>query len=151
VQNNIWVSLGVGLLLSGFGSWLVWRHVVSWRRSQDDAELSPLDIDFFRRQFRRRVQTSGLLVLLGLMLPLGDALLLWGRDPIVSTIFWLGVVFLTLWIMALAAGDWLLSRIHCRGTTAAIEQLNRKKQELDAEVTRLRAQRQNGHGNGHAH
>lgn len=151
MQNNIWVSLGVGLLLAGFGSALISQHIVTWRRHQDDPDLAPPDIDFFRRQFRRRVQTSGMLVLLGLMLPIGDGLLIWGREPRISAAYWLCVLFITLWVMALAAGDWLVTRIHCRGTTAAIEHLNRKKQELEEEVSRLRAQRQNGHGNGHSH
>lgn len=145
------MTLIVGLALAGFGLALIRQHMVSWQRCKDDAELDEPDRDFFRRQFRRRMQTSGMVVLLGLMLPVGDGLLVWGRQPLAATIFWLGVLLLTLWIMALAVGDWLLTRIHCRGTVAAVEHLNRKKQELEDEVARLRAQRQNGHGNGQTH
>jgi hypothetical protein len=151
VQDNIWVSLIVGLALAGFGLALIRHHVVAWRRYKLDPELETPDREFFRRQFSRRVQTSGLLVLLGLMLPVGDALLVWGREPLAATFFWLGVLLITLWVMALAAGDWLLTRIHARGTNATIAQIERKKQELEAEVARLRAHRQNGHGNGHIH
>lgn len=151
MQDNIWVSLIVGVVLAGFGLALIRHHVVAWCRHKDDPDLEAPDRDFFRRQFRRRVQTSGMLVLLGLMLPVGDALLVWGREPLTATLFWLGVLLITLWVMALAAGDWLLTRIHARGTIATLAQIELKKQELEAEVARLRAHRQNGHGNGHVH
>ena len=74
-MQNILASLVVGgLLLVLGGSWLRW-HFRVWNEHRNDATLDERERRHYRRQFRRRVQVAGLLILLGALIPIGDMLL----------------------------------------------------------------------------
>lgn len=92
-----------GLLV--FAAVLVWMHLRGWQEAQfvseDDDEL-----DFHWRQFRRRMQASVMLAVVGLVLPLYSLI----RTPILMAVFVLGLFVLVLWIIALALADYIASR-----------------------------------------
>lgn len=143
-MNDIKASLAFGAGLILLGLWLIRWHRQTWK--ENDRAEAPDDRSrrHYRTQFRRRVQISGLLVLLGVMIPLGDWLMVQRKNPQTIAIFWMMVLAITFWIMLLALVDWLLTRMHVRATRAALSGLARQQRELEAEVDRLRKSQSNG-------
>ncbi|HEY2253743.1 MAG TPA: hypothetical protein VGH74_21865 [Planctomycetaceae bacterium] len=152
-MNEIKASLAMGFALILLGIWLIRWHRAVWgqHRAQEagqpqaDQNLADdRERRHYRLQFRRRIQISTLLILLGIMIPLGDWLMVQRRNPLGITILWMIVLALALWIMLLAGLDWLSTRMHVRATRAALSGLARKQRELEAEAERLRGRGSNG-------
>jgi hypothetical protein len=120
--------LTVALLAAGL---LLW-HVLSWRHLQREEEGA--ELDFGRRQFRRRVQTSSMLGVLAIGLCVGQ-LIPRQQTPTLFVLFWLGLLLLLAWIVLLALGDLIVGRQH-------IARLSRERRvaeaQLRAELQRLR-------------
>lgn len=116
-------------------------HALAWRSQQSDSSLDDLDRKFFRVRCRRRLQTSGILVVLGILIAVGDLPFVWQLGPRVSTLVWCVVLLLTVWAVFLALGDMTSTRAHSR---AALARVRRKQRDLNAELTRLQAKRSNG-------
>ena len=119
---------------AGLMSW----HVRSWR-GQRASELDPKELEYRRRQFRRRMQTSALLALIAVSLPVGVWIVpIW---PAAGVIFWAGVLLLVAWVAILAALDiWATKYFYGKLRDAyRIEQAR-----LKAELRRIQAGRGNG-------
>jgi hypothetical protein len=148
--NEIKVSLAFGVALVLIGGWLIRWHRAMWVGQRSEQSTDDRTKHHYQVQFRRRIQVSMLLILLGVMIPFGDWLIeLQRKDPgrnaaLWLTAFWIGVLFVALWIMLLAVFDWLSTRMHVRATRAALAGLARKQRELEAEVDRLRNMGSNG-------
>jgi hypothetical protein len=142
--NDIKASLAFGSVLVLVASWLIRWHCRAWKEHSLDEANDDRARLHYRRQFRRRIQVAALVLLLGVMIPLGDWLMVQRKHPQWIAIFWLCVLVLAMWIMMLAAFDWLSTRMHVRATRAALGTLVRKQRELEAEVERLRGNRSNG-------
>jgi hypothetical protein len=139
-----WIpSLVFGFALAGGGAAAVVWHLRSWRAKQGDASLTPQEREHYHRQYRRRLQTSGIIVLLGILFPIGDpdGLVPWKGHPLGLTIYWFVVLALTLWVMLLAVGDLASTRTHTRD---ALQRLREQQRELEREAARLRARSTNG-------
>ena len=138
--------MGAGLVL--LGGWFLSLHLRTWRKHKQDETLDEADRRFYFRQFRRRMQASGIILVIGVMVPVGDLLIPWGKeDASVATLYWLFVLALTCWVLLLAMGDLFSTRAHSR---AALSRLRSKQRKLQAEADRLRAAHRDP-GNGHAH
>jgi hypothetical protein len=85
---------------------LAW-HVKTWRES-DHGGLSERDARFFRGQCRRRMQASGMLGIIGLLI-FGH---LWVSDNTMLALYWTGVLGLLCWTVMLAVSDFAASRLH---------------------------------------
>lgn len=85
---------------------LAW-HVKSWREA-DHGGLAERDYQFHRRQYRRRMQSSGMLGIIGLLI-LGH---LWVADNAMLAVYWAGVLGLVVWTVLLAVADLAASRLH---------------------------------------
>jgi len=113
-------------------------HVRSWR-VQRASDLDPKELDYRRRQFRRRMQTSALLALIAVALPIG----VWITPirPAAGVIYWAGVLLLVAWVALLAVIDiWATKYYYGKlRDTYRIEQAR-----LQAELRRI----QSGRGNG---
>jgi len=81
---------------------MLW-HVRSWRAAER-RRPEPAELDYLRRQYRRRMQSSLLLGLLAASLPLGHWLLLaqWSR---VGALYWGLVLMVLAWVGVLAVAD----------------------------------------------
>ena len=169
-MNEIKASLAVGIAIILLAVWLIRWHWAVWGRYRgqelvEKGGLAPTGIPkpeeisltggacppfstddrerrHYRLQFRRRIQVSALLLLMGIMIPIGDWLMVQRRDPLWITVFWIVVLALALWIMLLAAIDWLSTRMYIRATRTTLAGLARKQRELEAE--RLRGRGTNG-------
>jgi hypothetical protein len=140
MNMDLWSSflISVFLLLSALG--LMYWHVRSWRSAQS-AELAPGELDFYRRQFRRRIQTSAMLGILAIGLFAGELLNLWISSQVFFAIYWGGALLLVLWVALLAAADIWATKYH-------FGQLRQKclieQAKLQAEIRRVQSVRGNG-------
>ena len=132
----VWFSLVVALAAVGLcvGHLRAWR---SFRRGQFESA----EFDFRRRQFRRRIQASAMLGLLGLAVLGGGVMMAMRLNPLAITLYWLAVLVVLAWLALLALADMVASkqyygRIQDR---YAVEQAR-----LKAELRRIQAIRGNG-------
>src|SRR5262245_50165886 len=109
--NHIKASLAVGITLILLGSALIRWHYTVWSAHRTDGDSDDREKNHYRTQFRRRVQVSALLILLGIMIPLGDALMELRRAPLFLAWYWFAVLLVAFWVMLLAAFDWLSTRM----------------------------------------
>ncbi len=100
------------LLLVAVSILLVASHL-SARRRAERRELEADQRDFLARQFRRRMQASVMIGLLGLAL-LAGVVFPWANHPLAFAIYWIIVIVFTLWLIALAAADAISSTSHFR-------------------------------------
>lgn len=130
-------ALIFGLLLVTGGAVMLWMHLHSWRSRRDDPSLSQEDRQYYRRQFRRRIQVGGLVVVIGIMLPIIDVDSFGKNYPGLWTAFIMIVLGLSLWIMFLAYGDLVSTRTYSQ---VALRQLREQQRALEQEAARLKAQ-----------
>jgi len=142
-MQNWLPSLLFGFVLAGGGIVAILWHVRSWRTRQQDPSLSTSERDHYRRQYYRRLQTSGIIALLGVLFPIGDSdgPVPWKAHPLAWSIYWFFVLGLTFWVMLLAVGDMVSTRMH---TQEALSRLREQQRELEREAARLRARSTDG-------
>jgi hypothetical protein len=121
------VALGVLLLVLHRRAWQAARRSLT-----DGAELA-----FQGRRYRRRLQTSGLLVLLGVAMEGGQCIAA-DKRPSLFVFFWCAVAMLAVWVLALAVCDVIATRMHLR---QQMRQQLIERAKLQAELTRIQAQR----------
>lgn len=100
-----------GSLVAATGIALVLSNVRTFRRHQNDSELSDADRQFFTSQYARRMQTSALTVTFGALIGL-CGYLKFEQMPIVSTCYVIGLLLLALWLILLAVSDIVASRVY---------------------------------------
>lgn len=135
--QEIWPAIVVaGLLMICAAALLVW-HWRSWRAATQ-LSLEPQERDYRWRQFRRRMQTSGLLGVLAVGLAGGVFI---RRPPLVVLLYWGGMLVLVGWLALLAMVDWWATKLH-------FARLRREclieKVRLEAAARQLRARGGNG-------
>ena len=144
-MGNPLVSIVVGVALVIIGGILMRSHVVVWNGQKNDGSLDPLDRKHYFTRYRRRIQTSGVITLLGLLIPLGGAVFPqfgFNRQPLFLTLFWMGVLFLTLWVIVLGLGDFIATGAHSR---AAFGRVKKKQRVLQEQIAKLKSRDSNGH------
>jgi hypothetical protein len=103
-------ALFSALLIVVSGS-LMLMHWRAWKGFQQ-GELPQAEFDYRRRQFRRRMQASGMIGIVGLALFVGVAFFLgreslvpWVEDVVVILVYWFAVLLVTVWMFLLAFVD----------------------------------------------
>jgi hypothetical protein len=136
VDLTVWILFPGTVMLIAAG--LIWSHLRSWKAAQREIQ-DPRELAFRWRQFRRRMQTSGMLLLLGAAILIGYFV---PRDhPNLFVFYWCGVFLWTLWIVLLAIGDAVLSSIHLR---AESRQRQIDQARARAELHRTTSSKRNG-------
>lgn len=102
----------VGALVSLFGLAMVVWHLRQRQRVLQDPALSPDEHRFQEQRYRRRMQTSALTITLGALIALCDYLTWITASPAFFASYVIGLLFLTMWLILLALGDALSSRVH---------------------------------------
>ena len=135
-------ALIVGLLLLGFAIVSAWLQIQSRRALSELLEENPLAKTFADRQLRRRLQVSGMLGIVGILIPLGDQLEQFFRGrPGLFFLYWVVVLILVSWTVLMALGDWLSASAY---SSLVNIQLRLERKRLEDEVRRYRAS-QSGH------
>ena len=89
------------------------------------------------------MQTSGMIVVLGVMLAVGDAAI-WSLGPLVATIYWIVVIAMGGWLLLLGVGDLLTVRVDSKLARDELQRIGRKRAELEAELEEIRRRGSNG-------
>lgn len=135
-----WAVGGVIVVLSLF---LIWTHYSSWQQQQQDCDIDDVERPWFHRRFRRRMQASGMLLVIGILIPVGDQFLPVRERPMFWAIYWLMILVGLMWIVLLAVGDLASTTTHSRVATSRVRA---KRRELEEELERARQKlsKQNG-------
>jgi hypothetical protein len=92
--------------------------------------LDAAEFDYRRRQFRRRMQTSAMLGLVGIGMLVGGLLIAWPARPWLIFTVWGGVMVLVVWLGLLAVAEIVATRYY----------FGRLKQDYLVEQARLQAE-----------
>lgn len=103
----MWSTILFAVFLLATAAMLIAWHLLAWRRV-DHGGLADADDRFYRRQFRRRLQASAMLGIVGI-LALVDLFI---EDVVARVILWCVILLIVLWTLVLAGSDWLASRLH---------------------------------------
>lgn len=137
---DYWSSALVSfIMLVAAAGLLIW-HVRTWRVVQAQA-IEPKESEYRRNQFRRRMQTSAMLGLLGVLIPVGQWLTAWAESRLFAAIFWGGVLLLIVWMALLALVDMMVTQHHF---SRLRNDYLIERAKLNAEMRRIQAVRANG-------
>jgi hypothetical protein len=131
-----------GILLACAVGLMVW-HLRVWRAARE-RKLDGIEYAYRRHQFRRRVQTTAMLGLTAVALPIGVMAMRWPRGGV---FFWGGVLLLVVWLCLLALADVLASGQHYGRLR---NQVALEEARLQGELYRLRGARRTDQANSEA-
>lgn len=130
------IAVGVSL----FGGLMLWRHQTQWQQQQADPEIGNAEKRFLHRQYRRRMQSSSMVTLLGLMLHASNEYLVdWRRSPAGFFVYVCLMLGLVTWIVILAFADFLAAQVTHR---MALARLQAHQQQLEQTIVELRQKQQ---------
>jgi hypothetical protein len=137
---DTWLSALVWLCLLLCAAGLMVLHVRTWRRVRQQ-EPKPDDLDYHRRQYRRRMQASAMLGLTAVAVWVGQLVISRIDSKLVGSAYWGAVLLMVGWVGLLAAADVLATKHHFTRLrqTYLVEQA-----KLHAELRRIQAARGNG-------
>jgi hypothetical protein len=129
------VSAIFGGCLVLLGLLLQLPHRAAWLLQQTEFAHDPRELWHHESRYRRRRQTSGLIALTGLLIVVADLPVVWRQGPLFTTILWIAIGCLCLWIALLAFGDLLATRAHAR---SAMTRLENTKQQMVNQLQQFR-------------
>ena len=137
---NIWTSALISSFLLLCAAGLMVSHGFAWRRAQRE-QLEGEELDYRRRQHRRRMQTSAMLGLLAVALFVGQLATERIESGLFAIVYWVGVLLMVGWVGLLALVDIVATRHHFSRLrqTYIVEQA-----KLQGELRRIQATRGNG-------
>ncbi len=131
------------MVLLVIGVLMMRAHRRTWVQQQDDPGLNPRDLTRLGTRYRRRMQMSGMIGVLGVMLGVGDALI-WEQDLQMIAIYWIVVIGLGAWLLVLGMGDLASVRIDSKQAISELRDIGARRQELEAELAEMRRRGSNG-------
>jgi hypothetical protein len=143
---DLWTAVPIPAFLLLSAVVLLAMHARAWRLIQQQ-EMDDAEQDYHRRQFRRRMQSSGMLGLLAVGILVGQVIA--RAVPLtVLLVFWGGIVLLVIWVLLLAVADIVATKYHYGRLREGclIEQA-----KLRAQLRRVEDPRRNGHSAGPKH
>jgi hypothetical protein len=144
--NNAGAYVGGGFLLV-LGISLIWAHQRARRVAASEGE--PED-EFERRyvasRYRRRMQTSALIALIGVMVAASPLVIPDPRTaPKLFGIWWLSALLVTMWVVLLAVADIMATKAH---TTIAHARIRVHQEQLERELREMQKHKGNGRHSG---
>ncbi len=130
MNADFWSSTLVCVVLVASAAWLMRAHHHTWRQISKRKESDPRQWEYRRNQYRRRMQTSGMLGVVGIAVFAGY--FLGATLPgLFEVLYWLGVLVLVGWLVVLAMADVVSTRMYF-GRLRRDHALEQKK--LEAEI-----------------
>ena len=140
--NPTIVAVSAGAAVAAVGLLMIRSHRRVWGDQKNDPGLEDSERAHFHRRYRRRMQASGTVVLLGALLALGGGAIPWVQlPPLAFDIYWGGVLLLTAWVIVQALGDMLSTGAHAK---ASLSQVRAKQRELERQLEDYKSRRGNG-------
>jgi amino acid permease len=102
IASVLFFLVAIGLMVS---------HVRAWREHQRE-EKNPTDLEYRRRQYRRRMLTSATLGAVALAMFVGTLMTLWLESRLFFAIFWGMILLAICWITVLAVIDLVATKRH---------------------------------------
>jgi hypothetical protein len=134
--NNSWPALIVAVVLIVFGASLMVSHVRTRRRRRGDLRLEENERAFFENRYRRRMRISATFIILGILIGVGDALLpMHKNQPLVISLYWIGVLLLTGWVLLQGFGDLWSTAAY---TGAELTRIRQKRDELERQLVEFK-------------
>lgn len=133
----------IGAVLVGGGVAMMLAHQRAWARQRVEPGLKDWDRRRMAARFRRRMQISGMLAIIGVMVGVGDTQI-WKLGPIVSTVYWIAVLVAGMWLLLLGLGDLAAVRVDSRMTREELQRIGDRRRELESQVEQLRRSGGNG-------
>ena len=140
-MNNWAVAASVGGVVFLTGVLLLWTHIRAWRGQKHDPSLEAADREHYHRRYRRRMQTSGMIALLGILIPLGDAVIPWREAPAMFAVYWGMLLLLAFWVGVQGLGDLFSTGAHSR---AALARIREQQRELQQQLAKSKRRGSNG-------
>lgn len=130
-----WIpSFLVCVSLVTIGVFMIRGHFRGWAERQAEGITDPADLLHYHNQFRRRVQTSALIVIIGVLVFVGD-LISNQIGPQLFGVYWVAVLALVAYLIVLAILDGLSSASHTR---AALARLRAQRRQLERSAAELK-------------
>ena len=142
-MENQLPAIVFGTFLIAVGAAMLVYQLRSRETKAEDFKLDPLDRRYFEARNRRRIQVAGLILIIGVMIPVGDSLIPWEQATTTFAIYWMLVLALSFWTMLLALGDMLATRMHTR---VSLDRLRAQQRDLETSAEKLRRQREGDSG-----
>lgn len=127
-----------GLLFGGFLIVLSLFMLFVQRRAFHELgenEVEGRERDFLLRRIRRRTQVAGMILIIGIMIPVGDTLIPWQKAVATFAIYWIIVIILALWTILLAFADMAATQMH---TSVELTKLQHQQENLRRVAEQLR-------------
>ena len=135
MTENMFIVVGVLVWLFGIVN-IVW-HIRQRRACFAAPQQAQDEVRFQEQRYRRRMQTSSLTITLGALISLCDYLTWTRASAGFFTIYVLGLLLLTMWLILLALGDAMASRIHL---TQSLRRNRNSRLALQQAIDELRDQ-----------
>jgi hypothetical protein len=134
--NNPWPALIVAVVLVIFGTSLMVAHVRSWGRQRGKLGLDEDERGFFQKRHRRRMRIAATFIILGFLIGVGDAFLpMHKNQPTVITLYWIGVLLLTGWVMLQGVNDLWSTAVY---TGTELSRIQQKRHELERQLVEFK-------------
>ena len=134
------MNISFGALLVVVSVYLSHRQIAFWHHL-DRETLQQRELKYFRAQFRRRMQVSVLIGIIGVTIGIVDVV----KSPLVFSIFFISWLVMLAWIVGLALLDFVSAQIFLGQIT---DSQRAKKAEMEAQIRELKDQHRTGEENG---
>lgn len=130
-----YIFIGVGALVWFFGIGMISWHVYRRRLYISDVGIHPAELKFLEQQYRRRMQTSALTITLGALISMCDYLPQFKTSPGFAAAYVMGLLLISMWLVLLALGDAVASRVHM---SQSLRKNRLTRQALQTAINELR-------------
>lgn len=139
-MDNRIPALVFGASLLAVGGGMLWSQIKTGRRRAAE-KLEPVERVFVNRQHRRRLQVACMIILIAILIPVGD-LIPWQNAAGTFALYWMTVLGLVFWVILLALGDMLSTKLY---TDVSLSRIRQQREQLEEAAEKLRRAAGSGH------